>query len=187
MVNPHPNYLRGKNLAAFKKLAEVYDIFELYRPALGKEQLAAAKSVNREIWTYGIYGKTTSPEVYRREYWQSLRDGFSSMISYWHLESHAGSDGFNSEDGIKNRADYGSIFADFDMDTFLTSRREEAHALGLEDFKLATFCRNALKKKPDAVMQKKLDSIINKGANSDMEGMEECRRQLLDLAEKLSK
>lgn len=186
MVNPHPNYLRGKNLSAMKKLAEVYDVFELYRPALGSEQIAAAKSLKREIWTYGIYGKTVSPELYRREYWQSLRDGFSSMIAYWHLEGHAGDDGFNSEDGIRNRADYGSIFADLDMGTVLTSRREEAHALGMEDFKLAVFCRNALKKAPDAALQKQLDGIILKGSYADMTGMEQCRLQLLALAEKLA-
>ena len=187
MVNPHPNYLRGKDLSAFKKLCEVYDVFELYRPALGKEQLAAAKSFNKTIWTYGIYQKTTAPEVYRREYWQSLRDGFSSMISYWHLESHAGADGFNSEDGINNRADYGSIFVDMDMDTVLTSRREEAHCLGREDYKLAEFCRSALKKKPDAALQKELDAIILKGASADMPGMEKCRLELLKLAEKLTR
>ena len=187
MVNPHPNFLRGKDLSALKKLCEVYDVFELYRPGLGKEQLAAAKACNKTIWTYGIYQKTTSPEVYRREYWQSLRDGFSSMVAYWHFEGHAGGDGFNSEDGIRNRADYGSVFVDMDMGTLLTSRREEAHALGFEDYKLAEFCRRALKKKPNAALQKELDAIILKGSGADMPGMEQCRLQLLKLAEKLAK
>ena len=109
------------------------------------------------------------------------------MISYWHLESHAGADGFNSEDGISNRADYGSIFVDMDMDTVLTSRREEAHCLGREDYKLAEYCRAALKKKPDAALQKELDSIILKGASADMPGMEKCRLELLKLAEKLTR
>lgn len=186
MVNPHPNYLRDKDFSAFKKLAEVYDVFELYRPALKGAQLAAAQKLNREIWTYGIYHKTTVPEVYRQDYWQNLRDGFSSMISYWHLDEHSGGDGFNSEDGVRSRADYGSIFVDKDMGTVITSRREEAHALGLEDYKLAEFCRRILKKKPDPKMQKELDAIISRGASADMNGMEQCRLQLLKLAEQLS-
>ena len=168
-----------------KKLAEVYDVFEFYRPGLGKEQLETAKTLKQEIWTYGIYQKTTPPAIYRREYWQSLRDGFSSMIAYWHLESHAGGDGFNSEDGHRGRTDYGSIFVDLDMGTFVTSRREEVHALGLEDYKLAAYCRNLLKKYPDDALQKELDSIILKGAEADMKGMEQCRLQMLELAEKL--
>ena len=185
MVNPHPYSLQRKEFSALKKLSEVYDVFEFYRPGLGKEQLKTAKSLKQEIWTYGIYQKTTPPDIYRREYWQSFRDGFSSMISYWHLEAHAGRDGFNSEDGQGGRADYGSIYADLDMGTFVSSRREEAHALGAEDYKLALFCRSMLKKTPDAALQKELDAIIRKGAGSDMKGMEQCRMQMLKLAEKL--
>ena len=72
-----------------------------------------------------------------------------------------------------------------DMGTFVTSRREEVHALGLEDYKLAAYCRNLLKKYPDDALQKELDSIILKGAEADMKGMEQCRLQMLELAEKL--
>ena len=50
---------------------------------------------------------------------------------------------------------------------------------------LAEFCRRALKKKPNAALQKELDAIILKGASSDMPGMEKCRLELLKLAEKL--
>ena len=185
MVDPSPFYQRGKDLSAYKKLAEVHDIVKFYRPEMKERHIAVAKSLNREIWTYGIYVKTTPPEIYRKEYWQSLRDGFTSMVNYWHLESHAGGDGFNSDDGAKNRADYGSMFMDMDMDTVLSSRREEAHMLGREDFKLAEFCRRLLKKKPDPVLQKELDMIIAEGASADMAGMEKCRLKMLDLAVKL--
>ena len=67
----------------------------------------------------------------------------------------------------------------------LSSRREEAHLLGREDFKLAEFCRRLLKKKPDPVLQKELDRIIIEGASADMSGMEKCRLKMLDLAVKL--
>ena len=68
----------------------------------------------------------------------------------------------------------------------LSSRREEAHRLGREDFKLAEYCRRLLKKKPDPALQKELDRIIAEGAAaSEMTVMEQCRMKMLDLAEKL--
>lgn len=187
MVNPHPNYLRGKDFSAMTKLAEVYDIFEFYRPGLGPEQLKAAKSLKKETWTYCIYGKNTAPEAYRRTYWTNFRDGFTAVSAYWHHEAHAGGDGFNSEDGIRNRVDYGSAYLDMEMGTYLSSRREEANMLGKEDYKLAEYCRQMLKKKPSAALKKELDAIISSGAAGDMQSMEENRLKLLELAEKLSK
>ena len=187
MVNPHPNYLRGKEFSAMTKLAEVYDIFEFYRPGLGPEQLKAAKSLKKETWTYCIYGKNTAPEAYRRTYWANFRDGFTAVSAYWHHEAHAGGDGFNSEDGVRNRVDYGSAYLDMEMGTYLSSRREEANMLGKEDYKLAEYCRQMLQKKPSAALKKQLDAIISSGAAGDMQSMEENRLKLLELAEKLSK
>ena len=186
MVNPYPDYLKRKELSALKKLADVYDIIEFYRPYVTDRHAALARELGREIWTYGIYYKTTRPAIFRQEYWQSLRDGFSSMIAYWHLESHAGCDGFNSEDGVRGRADYGTTYMDMDSGTVLTSRREEAHLLGREDYKLAEFCRRALEKAPDPALRQELENIIREGASADMEGMEQCRLKLLSLAEKLA-
>ena len=185
MVNPHPNYLRGKDFSAMKKLNEVTDIFEFYRPGLGPEQLKAIKSLKKVVWTYSIHGKTTSPDTYRRTYWANLRDNFTAVSAYWHHENHAGGDGFNSNDGIRNRVDYGNTYLDMDMGTYLTSKREEANMLGKEDYKLATYCRMMLKKKPSQKLQKELDAIIAKGARRDMKGMDEARALLLDLAAKL--
>jgi hypothetical protein len=73
-----------------------------------------------------------------------------------------------------------------DMGTILTSKREEAHLLGREDYKLAEYCRQLLKKSPDAALEKELDNIIDAGAAShDMTAMEQCRLKLLAFAEKL--
>ena len=187
MVNPHPNYLRGKDLSAIKKLNEVYDIFEFYRPALGKEQLNTAKSLKKEIWTYSIHGKTTAPEVYRRTYWTNFRDGFTAVSAYWHHENHAGGDGFNSDDGVRNRVDYGNTYLDMEMGTYLSSKREEANMLGKEDYKLAQYCRQQLKKKPSSSLEKQLNAIVSCGASGDMKAMEDARLKLLELAEKLTK
>ena len=187
MVNPHPNYLRGKDFTAIKKLAEFYDIFEFYRPGLGPEQLKAAKSLKKETWTYSIHGKNTAPETYRRTYWTNFRDGFTAVSAYWHHENHAGGDGFNSDDGVRNRVDYGSTYLDMELGTYLTSRREEANMLGKEDYKLAEYCRQMLKKNPSPALKKQLDMIVSAGAAGDMQSMEKNRLKLLELAEKLTK
>ncbi len=189
LVNPLPSVMRdfAKNKGNMDKLLEVFDIFELYRPSTTPEIAKWAQNSGKEIWTYGIYGKTVAPDVYRREYWQSLRDGFTEMVTYWHLESHAGGDGLNGQDGTTNRVDYGSIFVDFDMGAVLTSRRQEAHDLGREDFRLAKFCQNLLKKKNNTALQKKFDSIVTKAANGDMQAMDDARLELLKLAEELQK
>lgn len=129
---------------------------------------------------------TTIPDIYRREYWESLRDNFTEIITYWHLDSHAGGDGFNSQDGIRNRADYGSIYADHDMETILTSRRQEAHDLGREDFRLAEYCRRLLKQRNEPQLNRKFNAIIQKGASSGFNGMEDARLELLRFAEDLT-
>ena len=187
MVDPGPDFLRGQDISALKKLGEIYDIIELNRPVIGDRHIRLVKELPCEIWTYGIYQKTTRPDVFRREYWQSLRDGFSSMISYWHMDSHAGGDGFDSEDGVRSRVDYGSTYADMDLGTIVSSRREEAHLLGREDYKLAEYCRRLLKAKPDEALQKELETILAEGASADMDGMEQCRLKLLNLAERLGR
>ena len=187
MVNPRMKGSQGKYIDSLKKLSEVYDIFEFYRPFLNGELLESAKKLKKTVWTYGIYGKTVPPDVYRREYWQSFRDGFSSVVCYWHFDNHAGGDGLNSEDGTGHRVDYGSVYLDTDMGTILTGKREEAHLLGREDYKLAEFCRRRLEKLNDPALRKEFERIIEEGASANMNGMEQCRLKMLDLAEKLSR
>ena len=169
------------------KLISAYDILELYRPGVTPEIAEWARESGKTIWTYGIYDKSTSPDVYRREYWQSFRDGFTEVITYWHLDSHAGYDGFNSQDGGQSRVDYGSIFADFNMGTVLTSRRQEAHDLGREDFRLLKYCRRLLEKKNYPALKAEFDTVVSKAAAGDMPAMEEARLQILKIAEKLQK
>ncbi len=184
LVNPDLRNF-ASNQGNLAKLLEFYDIIELYRPALTPEIIRWAQKTGKEIWTYGIYGKTTAPDVYRREYWQSLRDGFTEIITYWHLDQHAGGDGFNSQDGTKSRADYGSIYCDLDQGSVLTGRRQEAHDLGREDFKLAEFCRKLLEKKNDPALKRRFREIVAKGAEGDMRTMEACRAELLGLIREL--
>ena len=177
----------ARNKVSCNKLLEVYDIIELYRPSVTPEIAAWAKNSGKIIWTYGIYGKTTAPDVYRREYWQSLRDGFSSVVTYWHLEAAAGGDGFNGNDGVQNRVDYGSMYVDYELGTALSGRREEAHELGREDYRLAKYCEKRLKQRNDPGLQSEYRSIIQQGASGSMAEMDAAYARLLDLAIRLNR
>ena len=190
MVNPDPRELKSfaQKKADLTKLISAYDVIELYRPCVTPEIVKWAKESGKAIWTYGIYDKSTSPDVYRREYWQSFRDGFTEIITYWHLESQAGYDGFDSQDGGQSRVDYGTIFADFNLGTVLTGRRQEAHDLGREDFRILKYCRQLLaKKKVPSALKAKFDTIVRKAAEGDMADMEDARLRILKIAEELQK
>lgn len=188
-TNPLPDVLNdfARNKVSCNKLLEVYDIIELYRPSVTPEIAAWAKNSGKIIWTYGIYGKTTAPDVYRREYWQSLRDGFSSVVTYWHLDAAAGGDGFNGNDGVQNRVDYGSMYVDYELGTALSGRREEAHELGREDYRLAKYCEKRLKQRNDPALQSEYRSIIQQGASGSMAEMDAAYARLLDLAIRLNR
>ena len=83
--------------------------------------------------------------------------------------------------------DYGNTYLDMEMGTYLSSKREEANMLGKEDYKLAQYCRQQLKKKPSSSLEKQLNAIVSCGASGDMKAMEDARLKLLELAEKLTK
>lgn len=187
MVNPHPRVLSAfsKKREELQELLKYYDIIEVYHPGMTPEIIKYMQESGKQIWTYSILGKTTPPDVYRRNHWKSIRDGFSAMVRYWQLEGSHNNDGFSSIDGVGSRVDYGTIYVDREMGTWLSGRRQEAHDLGREDFRLASYCRDLLGKNSDPLLQKEFDDIVKEGAEGNMQVMEQARIKLLDLAEKL--
>ncbi len=192
MVNPQikEDALTAKNL---QKLAEVYDILELYRGRTTPKIVKWAKDTGREIWTYHILQRINSPSLYRRMAWLNLKDGISAVISYWHFDQMAGGDGFNAYDVFprkSNSADYGTVYCDFNYGTSMTSRRQEAWYRGFLDYKLATYCRQRIMEqkkqgKDMSAQEKELDQIIDAGIDGNMEAMEQARLKLLELAIRL--
>ncbi len=188
MVNPQlkENPQTLKNLEV---LSEVFDIITLYRGRTTPETTKWAVNTKREIWTYHILQKTNTPETYRKLSWLNLRDRISSVSAYWHLDSMAGGDGFDSSDTFPkktNSADYGTLYVDFNYETVLSSRRQEAWYQGFLDYKLATLCRQMIQEKPQAKnLESALDEIIGKALGGDIAVMEQMHRELLDLAMKL--
>ena len=182
-TNPLPSQLVKGIDEDLPELMKYYDILEIYRPMFTDKLAKKLLANGKKIWTYGIYGTTTAPAVYRGDLWKNMRDGAESAASYWHLEDHAGGDGLCSIDGERSRADYGSLFADYDYGTVISSRRFEAHRQGLEDYKLFRYCKNRVRK--GSAEEKKLFDIVKRGANGSIYDMDSCRRELLDFAASL--
>lgn len=191
MLNPNfdPNKC-GDLPYLFKRLAEHTDIIEFYRPYLERQpdlvELAKAAG-NFEFWTYHILVKSNAPSLYRRLYWQNWNDGFTGVCAFWHMDSHAGGDGFNSFDGAKNTADYGVIYTDQDSDQVITSRRSEAWFQGRIDFQLGQLCQKYLEQAQAKGMvvdreQEELQNIKKQGVKADLEQLEKLRQKLIDLA-----
>lgn len=196
MVNPLSSKFDAARREAFTKLAECYDIFELYRPNADDSKLRNfLKPFNKEIWTYNILMKSHSPEVYRRDHWKNRRDGFSSVTAFWDLNDHAGGDGFDPSDftrpsGRIKRTDYGMIYVDCNYGTYLTGRRFEAAMMGLEEMRIARICQNrieSLKRKKVDVRryEKSLSDALEKGADGTMSDMDAQSDRILELAETL--
>ncbi len=191
MLNPYfgPKAV-GDLPELFRRLAEHTDIIEFYRPFLERrpELAALARAAGKfEFWVYHILVKSNAPLSYRRLYWQNWADDFSAVCAYWHFDSHAGGDGFNSFDGGKNTADYGVIYSDEASDQIITSRRCEAWFQGWIDFKLGQLCERDLAQaqargRDVAAETAKLQDIRRRGLQADIEGLAALQQELIDLA-----
>lgn len=180
MVNPSVKdpVLAAKNLP---ELAKYYDIFEFYFPQLTEKTIRLAKETGKELWSYYIVAKVTSPLYYRVMGIRNFQIGFSGVAAFWHLDSHAGGDGLNSYDTFPNStnsADYGAAFLDYDCGVIIPSRRLWAWQMGMEDYRLAAFCREQAE---DSASQTELKQILNAGHKPDI-----LREHLLDFALKVA-
>ena len=122
-------------------------------------------------------------------FWLNFRDGMSGVALFWHMEQHAGSDGFDSFTGWRNgiRSNYGAVYADISNGTVLSSRRLEAHSLGLQDYKLMDFCRRKLAEHPDPAASRQLKEIVAEAiSDNTMSALDTGRKKLEDLAERLA-
>lgn len=187
-TNPHSYgpYAEKKFNATLERLAECYDVIEFYRPNLTPAVVAKAKSLPfRELWTYSIWNKTSSPASYRRDVWENMRDGFDVSV-YWHIDRMAGGDGFDSSDTMNaandlRTTDEGSFYFDYDSGDFLQSRRSIAHDIGHEDLKLVKALR--VKYANDAKLLAEIRRTVKEAADKGtMAAMDEAREKLLKIA-----
>lgn len=188
MVNPLPGIPEAEWRKALTRLAECYDFIEFYRPGLTPARVAFAKTLPyKGFWTYSILGKETHPVAYRNDYWENMRDGFTAMTTFWHLDAMAGGDGFDSTDAHdngKNYADYGTVYADWDTDSVISSRRQIAADMGYEDIRLIAWCR--AKAKGRAELAARVEEIVRRSADAGtMAALDEGREALLDLVKEL--
>ncbi len=185
LVNPLPGIPMPVWRRSLERLSRSYDIVEFYRPGLTPEMIGFARSLPfREFWTYSILGKETGAAPYRRDYWTNMRDGFREIATYWHLDSAAGGDALDSTDmnkGGKSACDYGSVYADWDKDSLMLSRRQVAADQGFDDARLVLWLR--AKAKGDASLLARIDEIVKKATDAgSMAAMDAGRDALLSLA-----
>ena len=183
MTDPLPKFLESKAInAALPRLAEVYDVIELYRSAVTdeKKRLVAAQNF-KEVWTYSIITKETSPAKYRRDYWENMRDGYREIATFWHMTQAAGSP-FDSSDFTSpgHYDDYASLYVDFSNDAALLSRRQLAADMGYEDVRLVMWLRKRFKNNPS--MLAKVDAIVKETADKGtMSAMDSARDRLISI------
>ncbi len=191
-IDPHPFGSRRKKLTTetMDKIFGLFDIVMLYRPSNTlPDVIEAAKKHNCTIWTYGILDKVVHPSVYRRFFWQNLRDGLGSTAAFWHVDSHAGGDGFDSFDcsgyDAKNRTDYGTLYADVNYGTLLSGRRFDAWCDGFTDYRLAHLCLKAIEGRQDqAELSAQLYALFESAAQGSIADMENARAKLLQFYDK---
>ena len=174
MTDPLPKFLESKAInTALPRLAEVYDVIELYRASVTdeKRRLVAAQNL-KEVWTYSILTKETHPAKYRRDYWENMRDGYREITTFWHMDQVAGSP-FDSNDFTTpgRYDDYASLYVDFANDAALLSRRQLAADMGFEETRLILWLRKRFR--GDSAMLAKVDAIVkgaaDKGTMSEMD------------------
>ena len=183
MTDPLPVFLESKAInAALPRLAEVYDVVELYRPKVTDEKRRLVDAQNlKEVWTYSILSKETPPATYRRDYWENMRDGYREIATFWHMTAAAGSP-FDSGDFSKpgRYDDYASLYVDFANDAALLSRRQLAADMGYEDARLVMWLRKRFK--GDAASLARVDAIVKEAADKGtMSAMDAARDRLLGL------
>lgn len=187
MVDPLPQFLKqGDIKGVMPRFAEVFDIVEIYRPACDAAIRATIDSCRfKEVWTYSIVTKEAQPDLYRRDTWQNLRDGWGPVAAYWHMMSHAGGDGFDSTDAFGYKAgeysDYGTLFVDFDLDTGLLSRRQLAADQGHYDAKVVAALRRRFMSDPSRLAE--IDQVIRNAADTGtMDAMDSAIDILLSIS-----
>ena len=138
-----------------------------------------AKSVNREVWTYSILTKETSAVKYRRDTWENLRDGYREIATFWHMDSCAGGDNFDSTDGKDGHFDdYATFYVDWDHGTSLLSRRQLAADMAFEEARLVLLLRARHANDPERLAR--IEAIVKQAADvGTMAAMDAARERLL--------
>ena len=183
MVDPRINGTDESYREILARLAECFDYLKLYRPRLTPARTAFARTLPfKDISTYSILGKSNNPAIYRRAYWENARDGFGPVASYWHLDAMAGGDGFDPTDANKRgvTTDYGTVYADFDNGSVLSSRRQLASDAGYDDIRLVYAVRERTRGNPAKAAR--VEAIVKEAADAGtMAAIEKGRAELVAL------
>ena len=175
--NPLPDFVSGGGEAfrrTMRECAELFDIIELYRPAITPEVVSLVKELGfRNVWGYHISGKYAGAGGYRNAVWKHLRDGFSETMAYWHLDESAALD-------ARPQHPYGTCYIDWDADELMLSRRQLAADMAAEEGRLVNYLR--LKWKGDPAKLARIEAIVKAAADGgSMAEMDAALERLLEL------
>lgn len=187
MTDPLPDFLASPGIEkAMPRLAEVYDAIQLYRPYVTEKTKALVKASGvRQLWSYSIIGKDTPALKYRMDFWRNMADGYREIATFWHMDETAGGDAFDSTDcgapGLY--MDYATLYADYDNDDFLLSRRQLATDQAAEECRLILFLRRKFANDPTRLAS--IEDIVRKAVGTGtMAALDEAYVRLLDEARK---
>ncbi len=193
-TNPFPRQgIDEKYVEAMNKIAATHNIVILIPRAKTPQMLELCKKKGLKIWTYAVYNKVVTPEIYRHMFFDSFREGCEAPNAYWAIDHYAG-EGFDSTDFSGNgkgcytteRIDYGSAYCDMNLGNLITGRRAEAHYQGLLDYKAMSLAKELIdKQKNPAPWRTKLNDIIERGRKGSCTDMDQCHQQLLNLIQQL--
>ena len=159
---------------AIDRLIPYYDYTSLYRPKLTARTIRDFQRLKaKNVWAYHITGKDGEPAKYRAPIWQNLRDGFSEVVSFWHLDESAAFDS-------GPRHPYGSCYIDWDNDELILSRRQLAADMAAEEGRLVNYLR--LKFKADPAKLAQVNDLVKSAADAGtMTAIDAALARLLDL------
>jgi len=188
----NPPSARDLSFEELKQLAPYIDIWCPYTGRLGnKEEMEFYKRSGKTIWTYGILHKTSPLTYYRLFQWRTFAlglDGFTTFFCY----NKGGGDHWDSYDYDK-AADYNVIYGDnrIPWTDFVSSRRWEAFAEGIDDFRLLRRSQQLLSEAQSRGLQvqaveDEIRQIVDRAVTSqDPDVFSQSHRQLIVACEKL--
>lgn len=135
----------------------------------------------KEIWSYTVRTKGSTPDSLRMEFWNLAKEGFAGPATFYDLYRNSG-DGYDSYDGGKVKSDYCTVYRCPRTKGWSVSRRMEAWYEGLVDMRLIHLAERLAQTEGEKA---KVKETVILGAYRKMDFLK-LRKGLLKLCEKLA-
>lgn len=173
--NPVPPFSESRELFENREeLVRIFDIIDVYWPKLSERGLRDVKASGyRKVWSSHISSRGTSASFYRALNWRNMREGFSEVVDYWHLDESSALD-------PRPVHPYGTCYLDRDLDQLILSRRQLAADMAYDESRLVNYLR--MKYRDDPAKLAGIDALVKKAADAGtMAAMDLALEKLLAL------